>query len=139
MGLKLGSNEVQRHDGYTAGMTFFAEFVFSFMLVFVVFQTAVEKGAITGSNDSARPVTAPIAIGFAVFLAHLFLIPVTGCSINPPRSFGPALVATIDGQKGLFDDFWIFFVAPMLGGAIAGLTHKFNGEASETEDKGSSV
>eukprot|EP00493_Phyllostaurus_siculus_P022165 UN22497 len=61
---KLGSNEVQRANGYTAGMAFFAEFVFSFMLVFVVFQTAVDKGAITGSNDSARPVTAPIAIGF---------------------------------------------------------------------------
>jgi len=124
----LGSNEVQRANGYTAGMAFFAEFVFSFMLVFVVFQTAVDKGAITGSNDSARPVTAPIAIGFQVFLAHLFLIPITGCSINPPRSFGPALIATIDGQKGLFDDFWIFFVAPMLGGVTAGLLQKFTRE-----------
>jgi len=128
MGQKLGSNEVQRQHGYTAGAAFFAEFVFSFMLVFVVFQTAVEQGAITGSNDSARPVTAPIAIGFQVFLAHLFLIPVTGCSINPPRSFGPALIATIDGQKGLFDDFWIFFVAPMLGGVTAGLLQKFTRE-----------
>lgn len=128
MGKTLGSNEVNRDDGYTAGAAFFAEFVFSFMLVFVVFQTAVEQGAITGSNDSARPVTAPIAIGFSVFLAHLFLIPVTGCSINPPRSFGPALIATIDGQKGLFDDFWIFFVAPMLGGVTAGLLQKFTRE-----------
>jgi MIP family channel proteins len=128
MGKNLGSNEVNRDDGYTAGAAFFAEFVFSFMLVFVVFQTAVEQGAITGSNDSARPVTAPIAIGFSVFLAHLFLIPVTGCSINPPRSFGPALIATIDGQKGLFDDFWIFFVAPMLGGVTAGLLQKFTRE-----------
>jgi MIP family channel proteins len=128
MGKTLGSNEVQRDNGYTAGAAFFAEFVFSFMLVFVVFQTAVEQGAITGSNDSARPVTAPIAIGFQVFLAHLFLIPVTGCSINPPRSFGPALIATIDGQKGLFDDFWIFFVAPMLGGVTAGLLQKFTRE-----------
>jgi len=128
MGMTLGSNEVQRSNGYTAGAAFFAEFVFSFMLVFVVFQTAVEQGAITGSNDSARPVTAPIAIGFAVFLAHLFLIPITGCSINPPRSFGPALIATIDGQKGLFDDFWIFFVAPMLGGVTAGLLQKFTRE-----------
>jgi len=128
IGKTLGSNEVARDSGYTAGAAFFAEFVFSFMLVFVVFQTAVEQGAITGSNDSARPVTAPIAIGFQVFLAHLFLIPVTGCSINPPRSFGPALIATIDGQKGLFDDFWIFFVAPMLGGVTAGLLQKFTRE-----------
>jgi len=130
-GNKLGSNEVNRGAGYTAAAAFFAEFVFSFFLVFVVFQTAVEKGAITGSNDSARPVTAPIAIGFAVFLAHLFLIPITSCSINPPRSFGPALVATIDGQKGLFDDFWIFFVAPMLGGVTAGLLQKFTREDSQ--------
>jgi len=133
----LGSNQIQ--GDYTKGAAFIAEMIFTYFLVFTVFQTAIDARAITGTDQVSRPVAAPIAIGFCVFLAHLFLIPITGCSINPTRSFGPALVATIDGEKGLFDDFWVFFVAPMLGGAIAGLTHKFNGEAGETEDKGNSV
>lgn len=132
----LGSNEIARKAGYTAGMAFFAEFMFSFLLVFVVFQTAVDPNAITGTDLQSRPVAAPIAIGFAVFLAHLFLIPITGCSINPPRSFGPAFVATIDGQKGLFDDFWVFFFAPLLGGAVAGLLNKMTREdLAEPEEK----
>merc|ERR1719273_937408 len=133
----LGSNEVARKAGYTAGMAFFAEFMFSFLLVFVVFQTAVDAKAITGTTQESRPVLAPVAIGFAVFLAHLFLIPITGCSINPPRSFGPALVATIDGEKKLFDDFWIFFLAPIVGGILAGLLHKFTREDAEAESSSS--
>jgi len=135
----LGANEVRRDDGgYTAGAAFFGEFLMSFLLVFVVFQTAIEQRSITGSDDKSRPIAAPIAIGFAVFLAHLVLIPITYCSINPPRSFGPALVATINGEKGLFDDFWVFLVAPSLGGVVAGLLHKFTKE-SPMEDKSSSV
>jgi len=121
----LGSNKVNRDAGYTAGAAFVAELIFSFMLVFVVFQTAVDQGAITGTNKESRPVLAPLAIGFQIFLAHLFLIPITGCSINPPRSFGPAFVATLDGEKDLFKDFWIFLVAPCLGGVLAGLFHRF--------------
>jgi len=131
VGQTLGANEVQKVNGYTKGAAFFAEFLFTFFLVFVIYQTMVDKKAISGSNSKSRPINAPIAIGFTVFLAHLFLIPITGCSINPPRSFGPALVATIDGQKGLFDDFWIFFVAPMLGGVTAGLLQKFTREDSQ--------
>merc|ERR1719480_506218 len=99
--------------------------MFSFLLVFVVFQTAVDAKAITGTTQESRPVLAPVAIGFAVFLAHLFLIPITGCSINPPRSFGPAFVATLDGESDMFKDFWIFLVAPCLGGVLAGLFHRF--------------
>merc|ERR1719203_771913 len=121
----LGSNQVNRDGGYTAGAAFFAETIFTFFLVFVVFQTAVDPRANTGTDHNSRPILAPLAIGFAVFLAHIFLIPITGCSINPTRSFGPALIATFDGVKKLWDDFWIFFVAPMLGGVLAGLLHKF--------------
>jgi len=122
---KLGSNAVNRDGGYTAGAAFVAELIFSFMLVFVVFQTAVDDYAITGSTKASKPILAPVAIGFQIFLAHLFLIPITGCSINPPRSFGPAFVATLDGEKDLFKDFWIFLVAPCLGGVLAGLFHRF--------------
>ena len=49
-------------------------------------------------------ILAPFAIGMSVFIIHLILIPVDGCSINPARSFGPAMVARV------FHDYWIFWV-----------------------------
>merc|ERR1719208_613241 len=52
----LGSNVVHKETGYTAGMAFFAEFMFSFLLVFVVFQTAIDPKAITGTDQASRPV-----------------------------------------------------------------------------------
>jgi len=52
----------------------------------VVLETAV-------SPKSTAKVNACIAIGFAVFVAHVLLIPVDGCSINPARSFGPAMIS----------------------------------------------
>ena len=56
---------------------------------YVVHLTAVDpRNAATSSTGMA-----PLAIGFAVFLGHAVLIPLDGCSINPARSFGPALVA----------------------------------------------
>eukprot|EP00494_Astrolonche_serrata_P016595 UN16765 len=82
----------------------------TFLLLFVIYQTAVDKKSLANGGDN--PIMAPIAIGFAVFLAHVVLLPITGCSINPPRSFGPAIIATIYGEDDLFEDFWIFVVAP---------------------------
>lgn len=57
-------------------------------LCYVVHMTAIDKNSPPSTNGLA-----PIAIGFAVFLGHSVLIPLDGCSINPARSFGPALVA----------------------------------------------
>lgn len=115
----LGSNLVG--DNVNVGQAFLGEFLMSFLLVFVVLQTACQDGSV-GKGAGA---TFPLAIGLAVVLAHFVLLPLTGCSINPPRSFGPALVATIAGQKNLFDDYWVFLVAPCLGGACAGLYNKY--------------
>merc|ERR1719245_2407983 len=98
----------------------------TFLLCFVVYQTAVDDKSITRASDKTNPIGAPIAIGFAVFLAHLALLPVTGCSINPPRSFGPALVATLAGEEGLMDDYWLFFVAPHMAAVVAALLNHLN-------------
>merc|ERR1740123_1303637 len=57
-----------------------------------------------------------IAIGLAVFLAHSVLLPVDGCSINPTRSFGPALVASCrKNSSDLFQDMWVFWLGPLAG------------------------
>lgn len=68
-------------------------FLGTFILCFVVWETAVSPAASCGKN-------ACIAIGFAVFLAHVLLLPIDGCSINPTRSFGPALVSAIRNCPG---------------------------------------
>jgi len=117
MTLSLGTNVV--NPVYGEGRACFAEFIMTFLLCFVVWETAVSSRSKAGKN-------ACIAIGFAVFLAHLVLLPIDGCSINPTRSFGPAIVAKIrscngyDADEGLAH-LWVMFVGPLLGGAAAGL------------------
>ena len=87
------------------------EVVITFALVLVIFATAVDP---RGMGNLA-----PLAIGLTVLVAHLVAVPITGASMNPARSFGPALVA------GELTDQWIYWVGPLLGGAIAGLLYQF--------------
>lgn len=76
---------------------------------------------ILGSTDGRAPVGfAPIAIGLALTLIHLISIPVTNTSVNPARSTGPALLV---GGLAL-QQLWLFWVAPLAGGAIAGALHR---------------
>jgi len=114
----VGTNIID--DRWGVGSVLLGEFLGTFILCFVVWETAVSPLASCGKN-------ACIAIGFAVFLAHVILLPVDGCSINPTRSFGPAIVGIIrncDGMstKGL-EDLWVMWVGPLLGGAFAALLH----------------
>jgi aquaporin Z len=63
---------------------------------------------------------APIAIGFALTLIHLISIPVTNTSVNPARSTG---VAVFQGSWAL-GQLWLFWVAPIIGGALGGFVFK---------------
>ena len=63
--------------------------------------------------------TALLAIPLSLVAVHLAAIPVSGASVNPARTFGPALVG------GEWDDVWLYFVAPLAGGAIAAFLHTF--------------
>ena len=80
----------------------------TFMLVFVVYGTAV---------DPAGPKIGAMAIGLTVAMAILLSGPLTGGSMNPARSFGPALIA------GKWDHHWVYWVGPLLGGGLAGLLY----------------
>ncbi len=62
---------------------------------------------------------APIAIGLTIMVDHLLGVPVSGASMNPARSFGPALIA------GAWKNHWIFWVGPLIGGAVAALARDF--------------
>jgi aquaporin Z len=76
---------------------------------------------IMGSTHDRAPVGfAPIAIGLGLTLIHLISIPVTNTSVNPARSTGPALIVGGEALRQL----WIFWVAPIAGGAIGGILYR---------------
>lgn len=113
----LGANTVSpRVENW---MALLAEVAMTFLLVYVVMESAVNP------RTKDYRINAPIAIGLAVYLAHSILIPVDGCSINPSRSFGPAVVASIryssDAEKvsGIWKDHWVFWLGPLAGAALA--------------------
>jgi len=91
---------------------FIAEAVFTFIFVLVVLGTTdAEKGA---GNFAG------LAIGLSLVLIHIVCIPITGTSVNPARSIGPAL---FDGGEAL-SQLWLFIVAPLIGGACSALIWK---------------
>jgi len=98
-------NQVNRDITSTFG-AWLIEFILSFLLMYVIIETAVSPRAGAGVN-------APIAIGLSVFMAHIVCIPFTGTSINPARSLGPAVIANN------YADLWIFWTAPFAGGLVA--------------------
>eukprot|EP00931_Biecheleriopsis_adriatica_P091024 TRINITY_DN64931_c0_g1_i1.p1 TRINITY_DN64931_c0_g1~~TRINITY_DN64931_c0_g1_i1.p1 ORF type:complete len:285 (+),score=45.48 TRINITY_DN64931_c0_g1_i1:48-857(+) len=114
MTTNLGTNIIS--PIYETHQAFFAEVFGTFLLCFVVWETAVTPQASCGKN-------ACIAIGFAVFLSHVLLLPIDGCSINPTRSFGPAIISSLRGcsnyTQGGVEDLWVMFAGPLLGGALA--------------------
>ncbi|TXT61581.1 MAG: aquaporin [Promethearchaeota archaeon] len=87
-----------------------------------VFLTMVFLFAIFGSTHKNAPKgTAGIAIGFALVLVHLVGIPITGTSVNPARSLGPAIFV---GGTALIQ-LWLFWVAPIIGGVLAAIIWKY--------------
>lgn len=88
------------------GVAFVAETVFTFIFVLVVLGVTAKNGL----NNFAG-----LAIGLALVLVHIVCIPITGTSVNPARSIGPAL---FEGGVAL-SQLWLFIVAPLLGAAIA--------------------
>ena len=81
------------------------EVVLSFILMFVIL------GVSTGAKE--KGITAGLAIGMTVLLLALFGGPVTGASMNPARSFAPAVVS------GELDALWLYLIAPIVGALIA--------------------
>jgi aquaporin Z len=66
-----------------------------------------------------------LVIGFTLTLVHILGIGLTGTSVNPARSFGPAVVAAISGNTAPIACLWVFIVGPLLGAALAAVTYKF--------------
>lgn len=100
--------------GETA-QAFLAEAVFTFIFVLVVLGATDQK---QGAGNMAG-----LAIGLTLALIHIVCIPITGTSVNPARSIGPALM---EGGQAL-SQLWLFIVAPLVGAAFSSLVWKYLG------------
>jgi len=103
-GTQGGPSDLLNHSAMSG---FAVELILTFFLVTVIFMTAVHKKASAGIQG--------LAIGGMIFLIHLVGVPLTGASVNPARTFGPALVS------GYWDFHWIYWAGPIIGAIIAGL------------------
>jgi MIP family channel proteins len=101
--------------GYSDGQVFGAEYIATALLVVTVILTT------NAQRTVASKALAPIAIGGAVFLSHLVLVPADGCSINPARSLGAAIAAGGGAPPGTWRKMWIFCISPALAGLTVGL------------------
>jgi aquaporin Z len=98
------------HIHIGAGGAFLAEVVLTALFVFVILGV---------TSETANAATAGVVIGLTLTVVHLIGIPITGTSVNPARSLGPALIV---GGLALHQ-VWLFIVAPLVGGAVAAAAH----------------
>jgi aquaporin Z len=106
--------------GYSLAACFLAEVVLTAIFLFVIFGST-SKGAPKGF--------AGLSIGFSLVLIHLVGIPITGTSVNPARSLGPALLVGGEAIKQV----WLFLIAPVLGAIVAALVWKLFLESGSEE------
>jgi aquaporin Z len=117
----LASNGFGEHSPgkYSLGSGFVTEIVMTFMFLIIIL----------GSTDKRAPAGfAPIAIGLGLTLIHLISIPVTNTSVNPARSTGPAIF--VGGWA--IQQLWLFWVAPIIGAALAGGVYRWLGNEGKS-------
>jgi aquaporin Z len=116
-GLGLNGFGANSPGGYSLIACFFAEVVFTFLFVLVV---------LGATSDKSAKGFAGIAIGLGLAFVHLVSIPITGTSVNPARSIGPAVVAALrEWSVTPLAGLWLFIVAPFVGGIAAAVIWKY--------------
>jgi aquaporin Z len=110
----FASNGFGAHSpmGYSMLSCFLTELIMTFFFVFVILNVTSKK---------ANTKFAGLVIGLTLTLIHLVSIPVTNTSVNPARSTGQALFASVTWPA---EQLWMFWVAPILGAIVAGLVYK---------------
>ncbi|XP_066470224.1 aquaporin-2-like [Tiliqua scincoides] len=106
----LASNRV--HNDTTSGQAVTMEIFLTFQLVLCIFASTDD----CRTDNMGSPA---LSIGLSVALGHLLGIYYTGCSMNPARSFAPAVI------MGNFDNHWVFWLGPMAGAVIASLLYNY--------------
>ncbi len=100
----------QSPAGYALWSVIIAEIVFTAMFLYVILGATSRRGT---------PAVAGVTIGLCLTLIHLVSIPIDGTSVNPARSLGVAWFGGADAIQQV----WVFLLAPLLGAAIAGISH----------------
>ena len=109
------------YKGYALGACFLAEVILTAFFLLVIL----------GSTSKAAPKGfAGVAIGLTLTFVHLVGIPITGTSVNPARSFGPALMVRGDALS----QWWLFLVAPIIGAALAAILWRLFLESAANGD-----
>jgi len=98
--------------GYNLLACLVAEMLLTFFFILVI---------LGATDERAAKGLAPLAIGLCLTLIHLISIPITNTSVNPARSTGPAIVVAAGGDFWALGQLWLFWVAPLIGGLLAGL------------------
>jgi aquaporin Z len=122
----FASNGYAEHSpgGYNLAACLTAEVVLTFMFLMIIL----------GATDLRAPKGfAPIAIGLGLTLIHLIGIPVTNLSVNPARSTGPAVLLAVFGDGWAVGQLWLFWVAPIVGAALAGVVYSVFATEPEPE------
>lgn len=132
--ISLGTNGFAKTDGISISLpgALIIEEILTFIFCYVVLGATEEKknAAVSG-----------IIVGIALAAVHLIGVQYTGTSVNPARSFGPALMTAIVGgfkDSTVTNDLaqvWVFIVGPMLGAALAGLLYRFFNNVKKENDE----
>uniref|UniRef100_A0A8C5MFA4 Aquaporin-4 n=1 Tax=Leptobrachium leishanense TaxID=445787 RepID=A0A8C5MFA4_9ANUR len=107
---ELGVTKV--NEKLSSGHGLLVELIITFQLVFTICASCDSK-----RNDISGSVA--LAIGFSVAIGHLFAINYTGASMNPARSFGPAVIMNI------WESHWVYWIGPVIGGVLAGALYEY--------------
>jgi len=101
-------------NGISQARGFLMEAIITFMLVFTVFGTVKMDLSSTSMGRLAG-----LSIGLSVIMGHFVALSFTGASMNPARTFGPAVIS------GYWEGHWVYWVGPIVGGVLAGLLFQF--------------
>lgn len=116
----FGTNSLYQGDNVWASLLIEIILTFVFIIAILGVTSKVKNGSVAG-----------IVIGLTLVLVHIFGIYFTGTSVNPARSFGPAIFKGGDA----FSNVWVFIVAPLVGAVLAAMVYKFLSEGSAAEEE----